>query len=175
MNNHSKDMLNTLGKLETKVSVKQITQSYTIPTQNQNEFIIGEEVTKEKIGNEIHHINQLTPGEFVLFDGKICQVRKLFDISNNVRLTTNNGARHVILQKNCNLFRLLSSHKLGRIISPDRVGSSVNHISKLKDNQWVLYDNKLAQITKYNSVFIQTDEGIKSINLDDESLTTIIN
>ena len=41
MNNHSKDMLNTLGKLETKVSVKQITQSYTIPTQNQNEFIIG--------------------------------------------------------------------------------------------------------------------------------------
>ena len=73
------------------------------------------------------------------------------------------------------MFRLLSSHKLGRIISPDRVGSSVNHISKLKDNQWVLYDNKLAQITKYNSVFIQTDEGIKSINLDDESLTTIIN
>ena len=62
MNNHSKDMLKTLGKLDTTTSVKKITQSYTIPTQNQNEFIIGEEVTKEKIGNEIHHINQLTLG-----------------------------------------------------------------------------------------------------------------
>ena len=175
MNNHSVDMLKKLGKLNREVSIKKINPDYTITTQNKNEFIIGEEVTKEKIGNEIHHINQITPGEFVLFDGKICQVRKLFDISNNVRLTTVNGARHVILQKNCNLFRLLSSHKIGRIITPDRVGTSVNHISKLKDNQWILHDNKLAQITKYNSVFIQTDEGMKSINLDNESLTTIIN
>jgi hypothetical protein len=175
MNNHSKDMLKTLGKLDTTTSVKKITQSYTIPTQNQNEFIIGEEVTKEKIGNEIHHINQLTLGEFVLFDGKICQVHKLFDISNNARLHTINGARHVILRKNCNLFRLLSSHKIGRIITPDRIGTTVNHISKLNNNQWVLHDNKLVQIINYNSVYIQTDDGIKNINLDDESLTTIIN
>jgi hypothetical protein len=49
MNNHSQEMLKTLGKLNTKMSIKKITPDYTIPTQNKYEFIIGGEVTKQKI------------------------------------------------------------------------------------------------------------------------------
>ena len=78
MNNHSADMLKKLGKLNREVTKKKINQDFTISTQNKNEFIIGEEVTKQKIGKEIHLIKQIEIGEFVLFDGKICQVTKLF-------------------------------------------------------------------------------------------------
>lgn len=173
MNNHSQEMLKTLGKLKTNVSIKKITPDYTIPTQNKNEFIIGGEVTKQKIGKEITHINQIDLGEFVLFDGKICQVTKLFDISNNARLATENGARNVILGNKCNLFRLLSTHTVGKPLSFDRIGTTVNHISKLNDNQWVLYKSKLAKVFNYNHVSLHTDEGSISVDLDQESLTTV--
>lgn len=173
MNNHSAEMLKKLGKLNRDVSIKIINQDYTIPTQNKNEFIIGQEVTKEKIGKEIQSIDEIQIGEFVLFDGKICQVTKLFEISNNARLATQYGARNVILQKNCNLFRLLSSHTIGKTITFDRIGINVNHVSKLKDKQWVLYKNKLSQVTKYNHIHIHTDEGIILVNLNDESLITL--
>ena len=173
MNNHSVDMLKKLGKLNREVSLKKINQDFTIPTQNKNEFIIGEEVTKQKIGKEIQSINEIQLGEFVLFDGKICQVTKLFEISNNVRLATQYGARNVILQKNCNLFRLLSSHTIGKPVTFDRIGNTVNNISKLQNNQWVLYKNKSSKITKYNHIHILTNEGLTLINLNEESLTTL--
>ena len=171
--NHSKDIIKVLGEYNTDVSKKLYNQNYNINSQNLNEFIIGEEVTKQKMGKEIISINELELGEFVLFEGKICQVNKLFNISNNVRLNTKFGARNVILKKNCNLFRLLSSHSVGKSITPDRISNTVDHISKLKDKQWVLHNNKLAQIINHNSVDIITDEGILRINLDKESLTTL--
>jgi hypothetical protein len=173
MNNHSADMLKKLGKLNREVTKKKINQDFTISTQNKNEFIIGEEVIKQKIGKEIHLIDEILIGEFVLFDGKICQVTKLFEISNNARLATKFGARNVILQKNCNLFRLLSSHNVGLPVTNDRIGVTVDHISKLNDKQWVLHKNKLAQVTDYNSVNLITDEGIVSVNLNELVLTTI--
>jgi acyl CoA:acetate/3-ketoacid CoA transferase beta subunit len=67
----------------------------------------------------------------------------------------------------------LSSHNVGLPVTNDRIGVTVDHISKLNDKQWVLHKNKLAQVTDYNSVNLITDEGIVSVNLNELVLTTI--